>query len=235
MSTSANVEPKATRRVRQDVLRNRQALVDAARLEFAERGIWAPLETIAKRAGLGVATLYRHFPDRCSLVDTALTCELQTHLDVALHALETEDPWEGLVQYLQFTGEAQAQRVAMNDLLSMNIPGATQTLAVKARLKDVLATLLAHAQRAGHVRRDVTVEDLLLLPWANTRVMTATYNTRPDAWRRLLELFLAGIRVGDELPFQTPPLTATETYDAMSALGEMEARGAPSQARESAG
>src|SRR6266404_3633713 len=88
-------DPKASRRLRADAARNRAAIVAVARDVFAEQGLEAPLETIAARAGVGIATLYRRFPSREKLVAAALTEKVAAYAEVAEQALTVADPWVG--------------------------------------------------------------------------------------------------------------------------------------------
>src|SRR5437879_13627884 len=85
----------APRRLRVDAERNRAALLDAARELFAEQGLDAPLEEIALRAGVGIATLYRRFPTRAQLVAAALVDKVTQYAEAAQQALAVPDPWAG--------------------------------------------------------------------------------------------------------------------------------------------
>jgi AcrR family transcriptional regulator len=89
------------RRLRRDAQRNRDAILAAARQVFPEQGLEAPLEEIARRAGVGIATLYRRFPTRTELLDAVLAPAVQEHVDAAEQALAMDDPWEGFAFYLE--------------------------------------------------------------------------------------------------------------------------------------
>jgi AcrR family transcriptional regulator len=91
------------RRLRADAERNRAALATAAREVFAEQGLAAPLEHVAKRAGVGIATLYRNFPTRAALLDAVLADTIAAHQEIVQRALAAEDPWTGLTGYLTET------------------------------------------------------------------------------------------------------------------------------------
>jgi AcrR family transcriptional regulator len=96
MTTSDHPAP---RRLRRDAQRNRDAIIEAARQLFCDHGLEAPLEQIARQAGVGIATLYRRFPSRAALLDAVLTDNLQAHIAAAEHALATDDPWQGFASY----------------------------------------------------------------------------------------------------------------------------------------
>ena len=100
--------PRAARPLRADAARNRSAILAAARAVFAERGLEAPLEDIALRAGVGIATLYRRFPDREQLVAAALEEKVGQYAQAAAEALATDDPWAGFANYVERICEFQA-------------------------------------------------------------------------------------------------------------------------------
>ncbi|MGN9845538.1 TetR/AcrR family transcriptional regulator [Nonomuraea sp. H19] len=104
------------RPLRRDAQRNRDALVDAARQVLAERGVDAPLEAVAKRAGVAIGTLYRHFPERGDLIDAILDEKVTAWTELARQALAVDDAWEGLVRFLEETCELQAKDRAFTEL-----------------------------------------------------------------------------------------------------------------------
>ena len=193
--------------LRADAQRNREAVLAAARGVFAELGVEAPLEEIARRAGVGIGTLYRRFPTRLELVDAILTTSVEAHLQAAESALAMADPWEGFVAYLAATGALQAADRATNDMMSMRLPNAAKAEAAKRRLFELTGRIIARAQASGQLRPDVTQEDLALLAWSNSRIMEATHGVAPEAWRRHLALLLDGFRAERAHPLPVPPLT----------------------------
>ena len=114
---TAQDSPGAPRRPR-----NRDAILVAARQAFCDQGLEVPLEEIARRAGVGIATLYRRFPSRTELLDTVLADTVQAHLDLAERALAMEDPWEGFCFYLEQTCRLQATDRGLNDAMGMRFP-----------------------------------------------------------------------------------------------------------------
>ena len=132
MSSGPSPGAEATRgraacpRLRADARRNREAVLVAARQVFAELGLDAPLEEIARRAGVGIGTLYRRFPTRLDLVDAILTGAMEAIVRAAEEALAMADPWEGFVHYLEETGRLQATDRGINDMISMRLPRAAR-------------------------------------------------------------------------------------------------------------
>src|SRR6266566_3882151 len=110
MSTAdhpSDLAPPA-RPLRRDAQRNRDAILAAARQVFCDHGLEAPLEEIARRAGVGIGTLYRRFPSRVELLDAVLADTVQAHVDAAEQALAMNDPWDGFTYYLEETCRLQA-------------------------------------------------------------------------------------------------------------------------------
>jgi AcrR family transcriptional regulator len=205
--------------LRADAQRNRVALIAAAREVFAEQGLEAPLEEIARRAGVGIGTLYRRFPTRLDLADAILADAVEALVAAAEAALAVSDPWDGLVSYLEETGRLQACDRGFNDMMSMRLPRATRAEAAKKRMFELTVAIIRRAQASGQLRPDVTPEDLAFLAWANTRIMQATQGISTDAWRRHLALLLDGFRAERAHPLPVPPLSPRQVYRAMRSLG----------------
>jgi AcrR family transcriptional regulator len=216
--------PPPPRALRRDAQRNRDAIVAAARQVFCDHGLEAPLEEIARRAGVGIATLYRRFPSRVELLDAVLADTVQAHVDAAEQALAIGDPWEGFAFYLEETCRLQAADRGLNDAMGMRFPGATTLEAVKTRLFDRVAQVLDRAQQSGQLRPDLTPEDLAFVSWANSRILPAVRAAgAPDAWRRHLGFLLDGFRAERAHPLPEPPLSPRQVYRAMLTLGRRSA------------
>jgi AcrR family transcriptional regulator len=216
------------RPLRRDARRNRDAIVAAARQVFCDHGLEAPLEEIARQAGVGIATLYRRFPTRVQLLDAVLTATVQAHVDAAEQALGMEDPWEGFAFYLEATCRLQAADRGLNDAMGMRFPGATKVEAAKARLFELVAKVVDRAQQSGQLRADLTLEDLAFVAWANARVLQGVRAAgAPEAWRRHLGFLLDGFRAERAHPLPEPPLSPRQVYRAMLTLGRRSAGEAP--------
>jgi AcrR family transcriptional regulator len=216
--------PAPRRRLRRDAQRNRDAIVTAARQVFCDHGLEAPLEQIARQAGVGIATLYRRFPSRAALLDAVLADNLQAHMDAAEQALDMDDPWEGFASYLEQSCRLQAADRGLNDVMGMRFPRATGVETAKARLFELVARVVDRAQQSGQLRADLTLEDLALVTWANTRILPACRAAgAPDAWRRHLGFLLDGYRAGRAHPLPQPPLSPRQVHRAMLTLGRRSA------------
>jgi AcrR family transcriptional regulator len=212
--------PPPARPLRRDAQRNRDALLAAARQLFCDHGLEAPLEEVARQAGVGIGTLYRHFPSRVDLLDAVLADAVQAHVDAAEQALAIDDPWDGFAFYLEETGRLQAADRGLNDAMGMRFPRAATVEAVKARMFDLVAQVVERAQRSGQLRADLTLEDLALVTWANTRILQAGRAAgAPDAWRRHLGFLLDGFRADRAHPLPQPPLSPRQVHRAMLTLG----------------
>src|SRR5947208_9052385 len=107
--------------LRADAVRNREAIVEAARAVFAEQGLDAPLDEIAKRAGSGNATLYRRFPTRGDLVAAVFAERMAEHVAAVEAGLADDDPWNGFASYIRTVGAMQARDRGIADLVTMNV------------------------------------------------------------------------------------------------------------------
>src|SRR6266571_7194451 len=184
---SAGPEP---RRLRADAARNRAAIIDAASEVFAEHGLEAPLEEIALRAGVGIATLYRRFPAREHLVAAALVGKVTQYAEAAEQALAIPDPWAGFVSFVERICELQADDRGLSDMLSMALQADEQVEQLRRLANDQVIELVERAKAAGRLREDFVGEDLLLLLIANAAVVHVTQPDAPDAWRRFVALAL---------------------------------------------
>jgi AcrR family transcriptional regulator len=216
--------PPPARPLRRDAQRNRDAILAAARQLFCDHGLEAPLEEIARRAGVGIGTLYRRFPSRVELLDAVLAETVQAHVDAAEQALAMDDPWDGFTYYLDETCRLQAADRSLNDAMGMRFPRAATVEAVKTRLFDLVAQVVDRAQQSGQLRADLTLEDLAVVTWANTRILQAGRAAgAPNAWRRHLSFLLDGFRADRAHPLPQPPLSPRQVHRAMLTLGRRSA------------
>ncbi|MFJ5265292.1 TetR/AcrR family transcriptional regulator [Streptomyces sp. NPDC088387] len=205
---------------RRDALRNRKLLARTAREVFAEQGLDAPLDVIARRAGVGNATLYRHFPTRAALVDEVFRDALTETMAAGERARGSEDPWSGLTQYLHTVFATLAADRGTNDLMTTGLEDVTSLEAIHAHNRDTVADLLRRGQAQGTVRPDLTTEDVLLALAALGRVVPALSTVAPNAWTRPLTLLLDGFRAHPTTSaLQAPPLTAARLGDVLMELG----------------
>lgn len=197
-------------RQRRDARRNRELLLEAAHEVFTEQGLDAALDVIARRAGVGNATLYRHFPTRAALVDAVFRDSLTGTMDAGERARKAPDAWAGLTGYLEVVFGALAADRGSNDLMTTHLRGVDSLEAVHEHNRRTVDTLLTRLRDEGTVRADVTTEDVLF----------GLAALAPDAWRRPLALFLGGLRAAPaaaSLP--APALTAAELGEVLRELG----------------
>ncbi len=213
-------------RLRADAIRNRDAILVAAREMFAEHGLGAPLEEIAARARVGIATLYRRFPSRQQLVAAALVHKVAKYADAAEAALAIDDPWFGFCTYVQAICELQAGDRGLADLLSMNLPADEQVERLRRTAHDHTLTLVDRAKAAGKLREDFVGEDLLILLIANAAIVHVTRSAAPAASRRLVALALEAFGRVDGSPLPAAPSTA-EMATAMCTLAQARGCGDP--------
>jgi AcrR family transcriptional regulator len=207
----AAADPQASRGLRADAARNRAAIVAVARDVFAEQGLEAPLEAIAARAGVGIATLYRRFPTREKLVAAALTEKVAEYAKAAEWALAACDPWAGFAGFVQRICELQAGDRGLSDLLSMTLSADEQVEQLRRTANDRVVTLIERAKAEGTLREDFVGEDLVLLLIATAAVMHVTRTDAPGAWRRFVALALDAFRRQDSPELPAPPTTAEMT------------------------
>jgi AcrR family transcriptional regulator len=206
---TARQQPR--RRLRADAVRNRDAIVAVARDVFAEQGLEAPLELIAARAGVGIATLYRRFPTREKLVAAALTEKVAEYAEAAEQALAVADPWSGFAGFVQRICELQASDRGLSDLLSMTLSADEQIEQLRRTANDRVITLIERAKADGTLRQDFAGEDLVLLLIATAEVMHVTRADAPGAWRRFVALALDAFRRQHSPGLPEPPTTAQMT------------------------
>lgn len=192
--------------LRADAARNRDAIVTAARAVFAEQGLGAPLDEIARRAEVGNATLYRRFPTREELVQSALLDSMAEYLAAAEEGLEDPDPWAGFRDYVLRLFQLQARNRGLADLLVTTVRTSDGEL---ERLRGVafrlVKRLIARAQEAGELRADFRHQDLPLLLMANAGLVRRTEAGAPDSWRRVAAFVLDGLQAGAATPAPPAP------------------------------
>jgi AcrR family transcriptional regulator len=203
--------------LRSDAQRNRERVVDAARDVFAEQGLEASTNEIARRAGVGVATLFRRFPTRDDLVAAAFADKMHAYSVAIDEALADPDPWKGFCGYIQRICQMQADDRGFADVLTMTFPTAKAFEEERNRSADKLAELLDRAKAAGRLRQDFAHQDVPLILMANAGVVTATRDAAPDAWRRLVGYLIQSFAAETTQPLPDPP-TPRQMYRALLRL-----------------
>jgi AcrR family transcriptional regulator len=197
-------------RLRSDARRNRERLVASARELFAAGGVDVSVEKITSRAGLGMGTLYRHFPTKEELVDAVLEEAFSEVVELAEQAAREEDAWAGLAGFLEQVLARHAANRGLKDVLASREHGAERAAAMRMRIRPLLGRVIERAQAQGTLRSDVTPEDLPVVFWTGGRVIEMTSAVAPDFWRRYLALVLDGLRAEAATPLPAPPLTPAQ-------------------------
>jgi AcrR family transcriptional regulator len=187
----------ASRKPRADAERNRRLLIDTAKASFAEKGPTASLEEIARVAGVGIGTLYRHFPTRDALIEAVYRNETELLIDAAARLAETDPPLEALRAWMLVFIDYMETKQGMYALLDTVAGGAPDVRAATAeRLTEAMHRLVDRATASGGIRLETDPLDLLR---ALAGVMSVSAGPdRKAGARRLVDIMIAGLRSGDK-------------------------------------
>jgi AcrR family transcriptional regulator len=196
--------------LRSDARRNRERLVASARELFARSGVDVPVEEITRRAGVGMGTLYRHFPAKEELIDAVLEDAFAQLVRCAEKAAANEDGWAGFTGFLEDALALHAADLGLKDVLVAHEHGRRRVAALRAQMQPLLRATIERAQEQGTLRSDFTPEDLPVVFWTTGRVIDSTAGIARDYWRRYLALLLDGLRAEAATPLPRPPLTRSQ-------------------------
>jgi AcrR family transcriptional regulator len=196
--------------LRSDARRNRERLVASARELFASRGVDVPVEEVTQHAGLGMGTLYRHFPTKEELIDAVLEEGFAEIVELVQLAAAEEDAWAGFTAFLEGALALHAHNRGIKDILATREHGAKRAEAMRVRIRPLMRRLVERAHAQGTLRADFTAEDLPTLFWAAGRVIEITAEVAPDYWRRYLGILLDGLHASAATPLPVPPLTRAQ-------------------------
>ena len=175
---------------RADARRNQEKLLAAAREAFTERGKEASLEDIARRAGVGIGTLYRNFPTREALLEAVYVDEVE-EISRKAHDLADRDPWEALTAWLrEYAGFSATKRALLDAMLATMDADAAVFTSCRTAIMDAGGLLLRRAQEAGVVRPDTSVIDVVRMVSSIAAIPTAD----PGQVERILDVALDGLR-----------------------------------------
>ena len=181
------------RPLRADARRNREKVLAAARSVFSENGRDAQMDDVARRAGVGVGTVYRHFPTKEALIEALMVDSFQAIAAQAVAALDIEDPWEALTSVLWRGAEIMAADRALSEVFA-SIPGAMeQAMPTVEGLQATMSELMRRAKRAGALREDVVPEDIPMI-MCGIGAATKKEHRCSAPWRRHLSIVLDGLR-----------------------------------------
>jgi AcrR family transcriptional regulator len=191
------------RPVRADARRSLDALLQAAKAVFATSGVDAPVREIAETAGVGLGTLYRHFPQRSDLIAAVFRREIDACADAAPILSAGHEPFEALANWMQrYAAFVAAKRGLAKALHSGDPTFDTLPGYFDQRLRPALRSLLETAAATGAVRADVDADELL---GAVASLCMSAHNTGPGRAERMVALLVDGLRHGANPPVDTPP------------------------------
>ncbi|MCX4765982.1 MULTISPECIES: TetR/AcrR family transcriptional regulator [Streptomyces] len=216
----------AAQPLRSDAERNRERIIAAARTVFARDGLNASMASVAREAGVGIATMFRRFPTKEELVDAVFSDRMGAYVDVVTVALEDPDPWNGFVGYIETACAMQAADSGFADVLTMTFPTAKVLEERRNRAYEGMLVLIDRAKATGRLREDFDPSDLVLIHMANAGVVNATGDAAPDAWRRVVALFIQSLEAPARGPLPDSP-GHDALYRAMLRAGQGTATPAP--------
>ncbi|MGC0362653.1 AcrR family transcriptional regulator [Rhodococcus sp. 27YEA15] len=204
------------RPLRADAERNRHKILEAAADLFALHGIDITLDDVARHAKVGVGTVYRRFACKQDLVDGVFERHMELVAEGASAALECDDPWLGLRDYLAFTCEQMALNRGLADVLFSQDEGRAQVACARERVTPLVEKLIERAHSVGVLRSDVGANDLFTVCRMVESIIDFTRPVAPDAWRRYFELALDGLRAegSPREPLSGPALSDQQIEDA---------------------
>ena len=181
------------RKPRADAQRNRERLVDVAKAAFAEAGPDVSLDEIARRAGVGIGTLYRHFPTRDAIVEAVYRREVRQLAEGAARLLGSLPAGEALHQWMRLFVEYIATKKVIASALGSIVGGASELYAASgAQITEAMSLLVRRAAESGDIRADVDPDDLL------RALVGFTYGNGSPGWQasalRLIDILMDGLR-----------------------------------------
>lgn len=208
--------PARERPLRRDAARNRERVLQAAREVFAERGLDATLDDIARHAGMGVGTVYRRFPNKQVLVDTLFEDRLDRMTAIATQGLDHPDPWEGFAGTLLRFAEELATDRGLWEVTTSEIHDRNRLTRTRERFVPAVDALVHRAQEAGVLRSDLRATDLPLLQYMIGAVSLHVSPVHKDAWRRYLAIILDGLRTRPDLTPLEPSAPSLDQLDRLA-------------------
>jgi AcrR family transcriptional regulator len=187
---STQALPTPERPLRADARRNRERIMEAAREEFAESGLDAQMEDLARRAGVGVGTVYRHFPTKEALVGALVEDHFDAVKAEVERALEVEDAWEAFAGFMWRAAEILSRNRALSQITA---DGQMGEAAARQGVQAAVAKLMERAQAAGALRPDVGVDDVPMIMCSIGRVQMLGA-PHGEQWRRHVGIVLDGLR-----------------------------------------
>jgi AcrR family transcriptional regulator len=179
--------------MRADARRNREKVLRAARKCLADDGHDAQMEDIARRAKVGIGTVYRHFPTKDALVEALAAERFKGLTEKAREALSNPEPWDGFSDFMYYSASVQANDRALSEIMGAR-PEVMREAAEDSGLFEPVSELVAKAQKAGSLRPDVVPDDVPLLMCGLARAPRGGSKGPESNWERYLGIVLDGLR-----------------------------------------
>lgn len=195
----------AAQPLRSDAERNRARIIAAGRTVLGRDGLNASMASVAREAGVGIATILRHFPAKEDLVAAVFADRMDAYADAVAAALDDPDPWHGLAGYIEAACAMQAADYGFADVLTMTFPTAKALEKRRNEAYQAMVQLIGRAKATGRLRADFDPSDLVLIHMANAGVVNATGDAAPDAWRRIAALLIQSLQAPARGPLPDPP------------------------------
>jgi AcrR family transcriptional regulator len=191
-------------RLRSDARDNRERILAVARAAFAAEGLEVPIREIARRAEVGVATVYRHFRTKEALLTEAFAEQLASCSAIVEEGLAAHDPWRGFCLVVERLMEVHALDRGFARAFTSQLPRAVDFAADRDRTLRQLVEVVRRAKDAGALRRDFVVEDISLALMANEGIRAESPGMRVAASRRFAALMIQSFQA-DPVPARLPP------------------------------
>jgi AcrR family transcriptional regulator len=191
-STKTDAGPAPARPVRKDVARNRALLLQAADVVFAERGVEVTLDEVARHAGVGVATAYRHFDSKQALLEALFEGRIERISQRMLEAERLDDPREAFETFVYQACEMQARDRGMREVVHAN-HGLPTAAVFRERLEPIARRIVERAKAAGVLRPEFDVLDIPMLFVIVGGVSDYAGAIEPELWRRYLDILMDGL------------------------------------------
>jgi AcrR family transcriptional regulator len=189
--------PTLDRPRRADAVRNRASVIEAAKAAFAEEGLDADMASIAHRAGVGVGTVYRHFPTKEALLGALMSDHFERLVSIAEQAeAESASPWEAIERMVWTCAETSADDHGLCEILAQ-APAQVGSLGAAQRLREVSGRMIAAGVAEGSVRSDATVADIPMMMCGFGKIAALDSRGGGPAgldWHRYLTIMLDGLR-----------------------------------------
>jgi AcrR family transcriptional regulator len=199
-TVTATETPPAERGQRADARRNRKRILEAARALFAEHGFDVQVDQIAKAAGVGVGTVYRHFPNKLDMLEALIEARFEALADAARAGIANPDPWDGFAGFMHFSAGVMARDRSLSEAM-FEQPQTMRAGAEGVGMPELLTELVGRAQTAGELRPEVIWEDVPGLICGVGRALSeGKIGPQEMSWERYLAIILDGLRAPGTQP-----------------------------------